>query len=303
LRSLALARTPIFALLGLGMLSACASHRRSDAAHDDALVDDFGDTVAIPRTRAQRIVSLDPAVTAMLFAMGAGGAVVGRTRWDNYPAAVQQVPSVGDGLRPNLEAVLERRPDLVILYASGDDRAAVQQLRQAGVPTLALKVDRVADFRRALALLGRFLGDSARAAGVADSVEATLARVRHATAGLDRVTVVWPVDVAPLRMIGGGSYMNALLDDAGATNLYASSPDPAPVVSLESVLRGDPDVVLATPSGKQALEADPRWATWRERPTHRILVPDTALVDMPSVRMGEAAVHLARLLHPNASVR
>jgi ABC-type Fe3+-hydroxamate transport system substrate-binding protein len=293
----------------LALVAACAgaacgsprsdTARVSDAPRDrGALRDDFGDSLATSAVPPHRIVSLDPAVTAMLFAMGAGGQVVGRTRWDSYPPAAQQVPSVGDALRPNIEAVLARRPDLVVLYASAENRAAAQRLRQAGVSTLALKVDRVTDLRRTLLILGSVLRDSVGAVGIADSVDATLARVRASTAGLHPVRVVWPVDMAPLRVIGGASYMNTLLEDAGADNLYRASPDPAPVVSLEDVLRRNPDVVLATPDGARALNADPRWAAWRQARGHQILVPDTALVDMPSVRMGEAATHLAQLLHP-----
>jgi ABC-type Fe3+-hydroxamate transport system substrate-binding protein len=257
--------------------------------------------VALDAPAPARIVSLDPATTAMLFAMGAGPRVVGRTRWDSYPPAALAVPNLGDGLRPNIEAVLAVRPDLVLLYASADDREAARRLRAAGIATLSVRIDRVADFRRTMGMIGLVLHDSAAAAAVVDSVDASLDRVRSASAAFTPVRVIWQVDAAPLRVIGGGSYLNEILADANAINLYADLPSPAPEVSLEDVLRRDPDGVLTTASGARALKGDPRWQQWLSRPGHRILVPDTALVGMPSVRMGEAAAHLAALLHSSGA--
>jgi ABC-type Fe3+-hydroxamate transport system substrate-binding protein len=260
--------------------------------------DDYGDTVPVGTARPRRIVSLNPTTTAMLFAMGEGARVVGRTHWDSYPAAVQSVTDLGDGLRPNVEAVLAQRPDLVVLYASSDDRAAAEAFRRAGVTTLSVRVDRMADFARVLRLLGAVVGDSAAAATVTDSVLTTVDRVRQSTAGLVPVTIAWPVEESPLRVIGGGSYLSELVTDAGGRNLYADLADPSPQVSIEDLLRRDPDAVLTSPSLAQSLRGNPGWREWLRDGRHRVLVPDTSLVGMPSVRMGEAAAQLAALLHP-----
>jgi iron complex transport system substrate-binding protein len=271
------------------------------AGQPAALVDDFGDTVPRLASPPARIVSLDPAATAILFAMGDGGRVVGRTRWDTYPPAVQSVTNVGDGLKPNVEAVLAQHPDLVVLFASADDRAAADALRRAGIATLSLRVDRVDDFARAAGVLGIVLQDSAAAAAVRDSVLSTIAHVRAEAASLAPVTAVWLIDESPLRVIGGGSYLSTLVTDAGGRNLYAAVTEPAPQVSLEDVLRRDPDVVLTSPTSAREMRTDPSWHSWIANPHHRILVPDTGLVGMPSVRMGEATAQLAALLHPTAS--
>jgi iron complex transport system substrate-binding protein len=282
-------------------LRACqpaASSERAASSSPRVVRDDFGDTVAVSAMSPGRVVSLNPATTAMLFAMGAGPRVVGRTRWDNYPPAVVAVPNVGDGLRPNVEAVMAQRPDLVVLYASGDDRPAAQALRRAGISTVSLRVDRVADFARALDVLGVVMHDSSAAAQVRDSVLATIDRVQQRTASLRKPTVVWLLDTSPLLVIGGGSYLNTLLTDAGAQNLYAAASDPAPQVSLEDLLQRDPDAVITSPPTERAIRGDPRWKTWLSNAGHRVVTPDSALVGMPSVRMGEATTQLAALLHP-----
>jgi iron complex transport system substrate-binding protein len=278
----------------------CQVERTPSTGSGRTLRDDFGDVLALD-SPPQRIVSLNPATTAMLFAMGAGERIVGRTRWDNYPPAALAVADLGDGLRPNVEAVLAVHPDLVLLYASADNRDAARRLRAAGIATLSVRVDRVADFRRTMGMLGLVLHDSLAAAHVVDTVDASLERVRSTTANLSPVRVIWQIDAAPFRVIGGGSYLNELLADANAINLYADLSSPSPEVSLEDVLRRDPDAVLTTGNGDRSIRADPRWRQWLSRPDHRILVPDTALVGMPSIRMGEAVVQLAGLLHPSAA--
>jgi iron complex transport system substrate-binding protein len=299
---------PASTALSLAALAACGSGsppaaRRPLSNADSppvakAIVDDFGDTLRTPSGPPRRIVSLNPATTEMLFAMGQGNHVVGRTRWDTYPPAALSVADLGDGLRPNVEAVLSVHPDLVVLYAAADNRDAVGRLKAAGIATLSVREDRLADFHRILSLLGAALHDSAAARAVDDSVTASLARVRASTAGLAPVRVVWPVEIAPLRVIGGGSYLNDLLADAGAHNVYGAMSDPAPQVSLEDLLRRNPSVVLTTGATVRAMRSDPRWQRWLADSGHRVLVPDTALVGMPSVRMGAAAAELVGLLHP-----
>ena len=197
-------------------LTACD---RSPASGSSAGVDDFGDTVSV-RSSPRRIVSLNPATTEILFTLGAGERLVGRTKYDLWPDSAKLIPALGDGIRPNVEAVLGTHPDLVVLYASADNRPAAQRFRASGVNTLSLKIDHIADFRRTVELLGAILGDSLRARTVVDSVYRTLDAVRSATAGLEPVKVFWHIWDAPLITIGAGSFMNELVQIAGAKNVY-----------------------------------------------------------------------------------
>jgi iron complex transport system substrate-binding protein len=258
--------------------------------------DDFGDSVRIGQA-PRRIVSLNPATTEILFALGAGSRLVGRTKYDLWPDSARLVPALGDGLQPNVEVVLGTHPDLVILYASLDNRPAAGRFRAAGVNTLALKTDHISDFRRAVEMLGAILRDPARAGLVTDSVDRTLDSVRAATARLARPAVFWHIWDAPLITIGAGSFMNELVDIAGARNVYADIEGPSKAISLEDVARRDPDFILAGPIGAGKIEGDPRWRIVRAVREKKVLIVDTLLVARPSVRLGEAAVSLAKLLH------
>jgi ABC-type Fe3+-hydroxamate transport system substrate-binding protein len=262
-----------------------------------AATDDFGDSVRIGPP-PNRIVSLSPATTEILFTLGAGPRLVGRTKYDLWPDSAKLIPSVGDGLRPNVEAVLAVHPDLVVIYASQDNRPAATRFRAAGINTLAVRGDRVSEFRRVVQLLGATIGDSARAKSLADSVYHTLDSVRAASRPLPKPTVFWHVWDAPVITIGGGSFMNDLVDIAGGRNVYADIKAPSGTVSLEDVSRRDPDVILAGPDGKHQIESDARWRIVRAVREGRIFVVDTGVVARPSVRLGEAAVLIARLLHP-----
>jgi iron complex transport system substrate-binding protein len=272
------------------------SERRESQARSFG-VDDFGDTIR-PPARVARIVSLTPATTEILFAVGAGSRVVGRGEYDHWPDSALHVPNLGPGLRPNVEAILAVKPDLVLLYASQDNRASARRLRDAGITTAAFKVDRIEQFDRTTRLLGRLVGDSARGALVADTVLRTLDSIRAVTRKLRPVSVVMPTWSKPLIVIGGGSFMSQLVTIAGGRNVYDSSTSPSPTVTLEDVVQKDPDAVLVGPEQAAVVRASRNWRAIPAVRQGRVLVMDTALVLRPAVRLGEGAVSLAKLFHP-----
>jgi iron complex transport system substrate-binding protein len=281
-------------LLAAAALLGCGRAEQSSSL----LRDDFGNAIRIPAVPPSRIVSLNPATTEIFFAIGAGHRLIGRTKFDSWPDSARFVPDLGNGINPNVEAILGARPDLVVLYASQDNRAAATRLTASGINTVSLKNDHIADFARTTMLLGAILHDTARAATVRDSVQRTLARVQAATRGVSRPTVFWHIWDAPLITVGSGSFMDELVNIAGATNVYRDIHGPSGEITLEDVARRDPHFILAGPIGTHAIESDPRWRIVRAARENRILVVDTTIVARPAVRLGEAAVSLVKLIHP-----
>ena len=278
------------------LAAACAERTRTPAP---ASVDDFGDSLSLAAPPA-RIVSLNPTITEMIFALRQGQRLVGRTTWDLYPDSAKLIPDLGNGIRPNVEAVLAARPDLVVLYASADNESAARALRAANVATLALKIDSIAEFHRAIALVGRALGDSSGAAAISDSVRRSIERARDATKGRDRPTVFWHMWDSPLLTIGAGSYLSELVGIAGGKNIYDALPEPSPQVAFEDLAKRDPEIILAAPQGVARIVGDPAWQNLRAVRNGRVLAIDTTLVFRPSLRLGEAALSLARLIHPGS---
>src|SRR5438034_2552592 len=158
-------RTHLAALLALAV-AACARGEHVPVGGGIAVTDDVGRPVTLAAP-ARRIVSLLPWFTEILFAIGAGDRLVGRTTWCDYPPEALAVPSVGDGMPPSVEAVAARRPDLVVLYRSGPNVTAAEQLERLGVRTMLFDLNRLEELGPVARRLGRLTGQEAPAESLA----------------------------------------------------------------------------------------------------------------------------------------
>ena len=277
----------------LALLVACAPSAREAAARIRG-VDDAGDTVTLA-TPARRVVSLIPASTELLFAIGAGDLVQGRTRWCDYPAAAAAVPDLGDGIQPSLEAILARQPDLVVLYRSPQNTAVREALGRLGVPVVQLSIDRLADFERASHLLGTLTGHEAGADSMLAVFHAQLdsATTPPAGSGPSVLILVW--DQPPMT-VGSGSYLSEIVTRAGGRNLFADIAASSATVSVESVVDRNPDVVLVTSEDTPAFARRAEWQTVpavRERRFVRVI---GSAFSRPSPRTPDAILELRREL-------
>ena len=256
----------------------------------------------------QRIVSLLPAATEILFELGVGERIVGRTRWGVHPPAAERIPDVGDGIRPSVEAVVALDPDLVILYDGETNRETQERFARLKVPTLPLRHDTLADLRRNILQLGEVIGCPAGAAALVRRVEDGLASVSEATAARRRVRVYYDAWAEPPITIGRGSFIDSLLRVAGATNIFGDLAGASPRVSLEAIIERDPErIVVAVPP--QAGDRPPDLAArhgWDRIPAvseGRFAPVDRDLVTRLGPRVAEAASAIGRALHGDLAVR
>lgn len=261
-----------------------------------SVLDDQGRRVTLEHA-ARRIVSLSPATTELVFALGAGSRLVGRTRWCDYPAEAAAVTSVGDGLNPNVESVAAQKPDLVVMYSTSGNDPAVAQLSRLNIPAVNVPMDRLSDVSRSARMLGRLVGDSARAdslAGTFDSTLTALAAARR-TGGPRVVMVVW--DNPPM-VIGAGSFMTELVELAGGTNAFADAPQPSFTVSIETIAARNPDLMLI--SGEDgsvpAWASRPEWRAVRAVRERRFAYMHGSEFHRPSFRAPDAVGRLAAIL-------
>lgn len=255
----------------------------------------------------QRIVSLLPAATEILFELGVGERIVGRTRWGIHPPAAERIPDVGDGIRPSVEAVVSLDPDLVILYDGATNRETRERFARLNVPTLPLRHDTLADLRRNILHLGEVIGCPARATAVVGRVEDGLAAVSEATAGRRRVRVYYDAWAEPPITIGRGSFIDSLLRVAGATNIFGDLAAASPRVSLEAIIERGPDrILVAVPP--EARDRRPDLASrhgWDRIPAvaaGRVAFVDRDLVTRLGPRVAEAATAIGRALHGDLDV-
>jgi iron complex transport system substrate-binding protein len=274
-------------LLVLGSLAAC---RPAGAPFASAgLVDDAGQRVR-PGAPPARIVSLNPTTTELLFALGAGPRLVGRSTACDYPAATAAVPSVGGGFPPAVEAVVGTRPDLVVLYHSAGNAAAAGRLRGLGIPVLRLRTDRLADVARAARLLGAAIGAGAAGESVAERLEKELAAEgavrRESIEPLPTLLLAWD---QPVIALGAGSFVSELLELAGGRNVFADVPAPSAPVSLEAIAERAPAVVLLVGSEIPGLERRPEWRALPAVRAGRLLRLTESSSNRPSPRAPAAA--------------
>jgi iron complex transport system substrate-binding protein len=283
--------TAAVGVLTAGLLVASGCSARPPAGRL-VVVDDVGDTVSLGRPAA-RIVSLIPATTEVLFAIGAGATVVGRTTWCDAPAAARQVPSLGDGLEPNLEAVLAVRPDLVVLYPSGRNAAAATRLRALGVATVQLRTDGLSDLARTVQLLGKLTAHEADAAALVQRGDSALAAVSRPERERPRVLILaW--DQPPIA-IGRASFLDEIVRRAGGRNLFGDLTAASAPVSLEAIAARDPDVILAM-GEVPAFARRPEWQVVRAVRARRFVVMAGSEFLRPTPRAAAAVARLAAAL-------
>ena len=245
---------------------------------------------------AHRIVSLLPSFTEILFAIGAGDRLVGRTTWCDYPPAALVVPSVGDGMPPNVEAVAARKPDLVVLYNSGPNVTAAQQLEQIGIRTVLLDMNRLEDLGPATRKLGQLIGGELeqRAESLAAAMDSLLARPRPPST-TSVAFVVW--DNPPI-IIGRGSYLDQLAALAGARNVFDDVAAPSAQVSLETIAARNPHwIAVLSDSGTPPAFAKRReWRAVAAARDGRFLLLQGSLFGRPGPRSAAAVRQLQALV-------
>jgi len=280
------------ALLALAALAACGSAPKE--ARVASVVDDAGAGVHLPSAPV-RIVSLIPASTELLFALGEGDRLVGRTAWCDWPREAEKVANLGNGIDPSVEAVVGAKPDLVLLYRSGSNRAAAERLREFRIPVLELDFNTLEDFRRITRLLGNVLGVQNRADSLIARTDSALARVAPPvdTGGTQRPSVFILVWDRPPMALGKGSFLSEIVERAGARNIFDDMEAPSGPVSIEAVAERDPDFILTTSSSEPAFAGRSEWQVVRAARERRFLRVSGSEYNRPSPRMPDAVRALA----------
>jgi len=254
----------------------------------------------------QRIVSLVPAATEILFAIGAGPRVVAVSSYDHEPPEVERLPRVGALLDPDLERILGLRPDLAVIYGTQHDLR--QQLTRAGVPMVGYTHGGLADVTAAIRALGERTGTSSTANDVAGRIERDLAATRARVSGRQtpRVLLVFGREPGTLRNLyasGGVGFLHDMLGIAGGSNVFADQKRESVQATAEMLLASAPDVVIelhvdgsspADLSPWQALPALPAVQKGRI-----VALTGTDLVTA-GPRVATATERLAKAIHPGA---
>ncbi len=294
-----------------GLFASCAgspgtvAQARPAAPAPLTVTDQLGRSVTI-KSPPQRIVSIAPSNTEILYALGLADRLVAVTDYDNYPPEVKEKPSIGGFATPNIEQVVAMAPDLV-LATSIHQAKVIPQLEARGVTVLALNPKTIDQVFAAIELVGQATGVAKTAAALTASMRQRVAAVTDKTGGLaaDRKPrlyyIVWQ---DPLMIVGTGTLHDELIGLAGGVNLGHDLTGYADI-SLENVVMADPQVLIAgvgMGSGEdqafQFIRTEPRLADTQARKNNRVYAINTDLIGRPGPRIVDALEQFAVFIHP-----
>lgn len=265
------------------------------------VTDDRGVTVSFAQS-PQRIVSILPSLTESVCALDQCQRLVGVDRYSNYPASVRQLPQLGGGLDPNIEAIVALKPDVVILATAS---RASQRLESLGLKVVALEPKNHADVQRVLKKLGALL-DIPEAQG-ADRVwrlidSAVSAAAQSLPAKTRNTRVYFEVSRGPYAA-GDASFMGETLTRLGMKNIIPASLGPFPRINPEFVVRANPDLIMVGSRSAQELQSYPGWGgikAIREKRVCVFNIEETDVLIRPGPRMAEAARIMAKCIADKA---
>jgi iron complex transport system substrate-binding protein len=261
------------------------------------------------RQAPRRIVSVVPAVTEMLFAIGAGPQVVAVSSFDTWPPEVASLPKVGALLDPDFEQILHLRPDLVVVY--GAESELRTKLRRAGIATYPYVMGGLSNLPRTVRELGGTVGRPAAAESTAAAIEARFEAIRKRVAGRTRprTLLVFGREPGALRAIdasGGVGFLADIVELAGGENVFAGVRRESLRIGTEEILAARPDLIIDLHYGRAL---DPEQVD-RERDAWKSLASVPAVRDgkvallvgnefvVPGPRLVEAAEAIADVIHP-----
>lgn len=260
--------------------------------------DAIGRVVRMPE-RPLRIVSLAPALTEMLFAVGAGEQVAGVTRYCNFPAEAATRAQVGGFADPDVERVVALKPDLVLVTADTVARERFDGMVALGLTAYVVNPRDVAQVAETARTLGTITGHAAEGEAVAARFEEKVKGVRERVVGRPLARALFLFSIDPPIAAGPGNFVDEALRLAGAENVAANAPTSYPRFGVEGILAKDPDAVLTTvPKGADALRTLLAGSRVAKKGAIHELNPD--LLERPGPRLADGLELLARALHPEA---
>jgi iron complex transport system substrate-binding protein len=248
----------------------------------------------------ERIISLIPSNTEILFALGLGEKVVGVNDTDNYPPEVESIQKIG-GMEYNLEMIISLQPDLVLaheagMYGLGD---GVAQLEAAGIPVFVVK--NAVSFKETyetIEQIGLLTDRQAEAKKVNENIQAKLSELQQKVKGVEPKTVFVVVGAQPeIYAVGKGTYMDEMLNALGIQNAV-TEPD-WPVYSAEDFVASDADIILTTYEPDiEAIKANPLFATMKAVKSDQLLLVDGDTTSRQGPRLAEGVEKIAKAVYP-----
>jgi iron complex transport system substrate-binding protein len=227
------------ALILFAALAAAQAHAAITVKDDD------GNTVTLQKP-AQRVISLAPHVTELLFAAGGGSHVVGVVAYSDFPEEAKKIQQIGSNREVDLERIMALKPDLIVVWRHGSSERQIDMVRKLGVPLFHSEPQKLDDIPESVAKLGQLMGTERVADPAAAALREQLASLRGRYANRPLVRAFYQVWDKPLYTLNGKHIVSDALRVCGGENIFAALPVTAPIVSVEGVLQENPEAIFAT---------------------------------------------------------
>jgi iron complex transport system substrate-binding protein len=247
----------------------------------------------------QRIISLSPHITELLFAAGAGGRIVGVDDASDYPAAVAGIPRVGEPAALDIEGLLKLKPTLIVLWDSGTPARRKAELQRLHLRLYVTDQHRLDDIGTTLLEFGRLAGTEVAADAAAGRYRAELAQLRAQYAARSRLKVFYQVWDRPLYTLSGRQVVSEVLSLCGGDNVFADLSTLAPAVDKEAVLARNPDVILVAATGAEGERQTAGWSRYpdvRAVQQHHVYTVDPSLTGRMAPRILQGVREVCGLL-------
>ena len=225
------------------------------------LLDDNGDELVLAQP-AQRIISLAPNITEVLFHVGAGAQIVGADEYSNYPEAAKQIQRVNNHAAANYELILSLKPDLVIAWQSGNGDKIIDPLRKLGFPVFVVETREIDQIPALFLRFGQLSGHEVKAQQRIDEFTQRLHGLRNAQAGKSMVRAFYQIWHEPLITLNGQHMVSDVIRLCGGVNVFADAIPLVPYINIESVVAADPEVIITGGSEQDQLDWLDRWQQW-----------------------------------------
>jgi iron complex transport system substrate-binding protein len=290
----------LFCLLIL--LSACTTPQQSATKSSREITDDAGRRVSLPQ-QVDRVVSLAPNLTEIVFAMGAGDRLVGRTSYCNYPAEAKAVAEVGDTLHPSLERIISLKPQLVLISTASQLEVFTQQLQNQNIAVFVTDPHDLDGVFRSIEQVSLILGHDEQARLLVQKLRERANAVEEAVKQKQPVRVFYQLSAEPLYTAGHDAFVTDLIRRAGGISVTAGVSGAWPKYSNESALAAKPEAIILPTGGSMGTGNSTVTEALRQSPAvleGRVYkINDDHLV-RPGPRAVEGLEEMARALHPDA---
>ena len=265
-------------------------------------IDQLGRSIIVP-DNPQRIISLAPSITEIIYDLGQEHRLAGVTRFSDFPAEAAKLPKVGSFVRLDLERIVALKPDLCIAVKDGNPRAVVERLESLQVPVYVVNPRDLDSMMEAVIEIGALLNAGKKAKSLVQNMSLRIQRVEFLVAkALNRPRVFYQIGISPIVSAGSDTFIHELISLAGGKNL-AQGPARYPRFSREQVLALSPEVFIITSMAKGEVfeSVKKEWSRWPAIPAvrdQRIFLVDSNLFDRPTPRLLDGLELLVRLIHP-----